>query len=550
MRMIRIPVIALVAVAALGACDTGQPTKQSEAPVAGTSDINPQPREKLKTGGSLRLAIQQWITQYNVGHVDGTQGDGASIVAMIQPQLWTPDDNGTVHANPDVLVSAEVTATSPSQVVTYKLNPKATWSDGKPITWRDFEIQWKTRNGTSKQFGVAGTTGYDQIKSVEKGADDREAKVTFDKPYGDWKSIFDPLLPGDALDTPEKFNQGWIEKVPVWGGPWKIGSMDKTSETITLVPNDKYWGTKPILDSVVYRALDSTAITDAFLNKEIDQAPGRQADAYKRLSAAADTAIRIGARWDETHLTLGSSGPLADVKVRQAIGNAVDRAAIAKAQSSGLPFSVNTLGSHFFMPSQKGYKDNSGEYGKFDVAKAKALLTEAGWAAAAEGQPRTKDGKPLKVSYIVSSGSTSDVPQLVQNMLAQAGVQVDIQQVPGNEFFQKYVNTGSFDLVSFRGVDQIFPSTSLPTYTTNGEQNFGKIGTPEIDKLLTTASAETDPQKAIDLYNQADVLIWQAGHTVELFQTPQISAVRKGLAGYGAFGLRGDKQLVDTGWEK
>ncbi|MEU4244830.1 ABC transporter family substrate-binding protein [Actinoplanes sp. NPDC026619] len=511
---------------------------QSAAPRTGSTDINEQPRSALKTGGTLNLSIQQWISQYNVGQVDGTQGDAQAILAMTQPRLWFLDESAKPSPNPDVLAAAAVTGTNP-QVVTYKLNPAAIWSDQTPITWQDFATQWKTRNGADKRFQISGSTGYDVIANVEKGADEREVKVTFREPYADWQSLFDPLLPGTALDTPAEFNTGWIEKVPVWGGPWKIGTADKTAQTITLVPNPGYWGVKPVLDSVVFRALDSAAITDAYLNSEIDQAPGRQPDDYKRLAGAARTKIRSGGRWDLTVLTLGSKGPLADVRVRQAIGAAIDRDAIAKAQSSGLPFAVHTVGNHFLMPSQDGYADNAAEYGKLDLARAKSLLEQAGYA-----------GKPLKLTYVVSASSTSTVPQLIQNMLAQAGITIELRKVPGNDFFEKYVNTGSFDLVSFRNVDQVFPSLSYPVFLSNGEQNYGRIGSPEIDKLIGQAAAETDHPKQIPLLNQIDVLLWQEEHSIALFQTPQILAVRDGLANFGAFGLRDDRQYVEVGYLK
>jgi glutathione transport system substrate-binding protein len=553
MRRVRVAVTILAAAATvLAACSDGgggPATSQSAAPKTGSTDINPQPREALKTGGTLNLSIQQWITQYNVGQIDGTQGDGQAILAMTQPRLWFQDESATPSANPDVLVSASVTGTNP-QVVTYRLNPKATWSDQTPITWQDFATQWKTRNGTDKRFQIADSTGYDLIANVERGADDRTAKVTFREPFADWQSLFDPLLPGSALDTPEEFNTGWIEKVPVWGGPWKVGTADKTSQTITVVPNPAYWGVRPVLDSIVFRALDSAAMTDAYLNHELDQAPARQPDDYQRLSTAPDTKIRIGGRWDLTILTLGSKGPLADEKVRQAIGAAIDREAIAKSVSSGLPFAVHTVGNHFFMPSQNGYQDNAGEYGKLDLARAKSLLDSAGWVAAADGKTRSKGGRPLKLTYVVSSSSTATFPQLIQNMLAQAGITIELQKVPGNDYFEKYVYRGAFDLVSFRNVDQLFPSQSYTVFRSDGPQNYGGIGSPEIDKLIAQASGETDHAKQIGLLNQIDVLLWQREHSIALFQTPQISAVRQDLANFGAYGLRDDRQYVEVGLTK
>src|SRR6201999_136209 len=109
---------------------------------------------------------------------------------------------------------------------------------------------------------------------------------------------------------------------------------------------------KPKLDSIIYRALDSSSLTDAYLNNEIDYTSAILPEDYKRLVGAPDTDIRQGARWDEVHITLnGGRGPLTDLKVRQAVDLAIDRQGIVAAFSKDLPFPVTTLGNHFFMPN-------------------------------------------------------------------------------------------------------------------------------------------------------------------------------------------------------
>jgi peptide/nickel transport system substrate-binding protein len=66
---------------------------------------------------------------------------------------------------------------------------------------------------------------------------------------------------------------------------------------------------------------------------------------------------------------------------------------------------------------------------------------------------------------------------------------------------------------------------------------------------MTQAARTTDPAQAAALYNQADKLIWQQGHSLELYQRPQLLAVRKGLANFGASGLA-DWDYTKIGWMK
>ncbi|MDX6364086.1 MAG: glutathione transport system substrate-binding protein, partial [Streptomyces sp.] len=351
---------ATLVVAGCGSSDDGAEAKKAAAPKADGQDINVHPLSDLKQGGQVKFPITQWISQYNANTVDGSQGDSSDIAKLLLPDLFDSDAKGAHHANPNFLLSAKVTSTSP-QVIEYQLNPKAKWSDGKSLSWKDFQAQWKALNGTDKDYEAADTSGYDQISKVEQGKDAHAVKVTFDKPYADWQRLFDPLYPAAYIDTPEKFNKAWTEKVPVTGNAFKIGTYDKTAQTITAVPDPKWWGTKPKLDAIVFRVLDFTALTDAYLNKEIDFATALLPEDYKRLVKAPNTDIRRGARWDEVHITLnGGRGPLKDVNVRLAIGAAIDRKGINSTFSKDLSFELKPLDNHFFMPNQKGYQANSG----------------------------------------------------------------------------------------------------------------------------------------------------------------------------------------------
>ncbi|MFC1412775.1 ABC transporter family substrate-binding protein [Streptacidiphilus sp. N1-12] len=546
----------LLALAGCGSSGGGQAAKQSAPPKTEAQGINPQPLDKLRQGGTFKTSIQQWIEQYNPNQVDGTEGDGQAIVQMVEPSLFLADAQGVSHADPDFLLSAAVTSTSP-QVVTYKLNPKAKWSDGKQLSWLDFQAMWKALNGTDQAYQVADSSGYDQIGSVEQGADPQEVKVTFKQSYGDWQRLFRTLLPASAYSTPDEFNKGWIEKIPVTGAAFKIGSYNKTTQTVIAVPDPDWWGTKPKLDKIIFQALGSTASTSAYLSGEIDYTSAVTPEAYKQLSAAPNTDIRTGSRWDEVHLTLnGAGGPLADVRVRQAIGEAIDRHIVATAAGKGLPFTPPVLDNHFFMPGQQGYQDNAGVYGTYDPAAARKLLDQAGWQDNGAGKPRTKDGKPLTLTYVLSNGSAQtsfDVEGIIAQMLQQVGVQLKLQKVPDNDFFDKYVNKGSFDITSFRNVDEIYASMLYSTFQQpTGSQvygNYGRIGSAQVDQLLTRAGSATDPATARSLYNQADQLIWQSGHSLELYQRPEILAVRKGLANFGATGLA-DVDYTKIGWLK
>ncbi len=265
---------------------------------------------------------------------------------------------------------------------------------------------------------------------------------------------------------------------------------------------------------------------------------------YRRLKDAPNTAIRKAAQSDESQITFnGAHGALQDVRVRQAIQLAVDRSAFAKVASNGLPLTLKPLGSHFYMPGTPQYQDNAAQFEHRDVAAAGKLLDQAGWTSPGKGKVRTKNGQPLTETFVVAADNAvgRQIAQLAQSMLGEVGIQVKISPEPADDYFPKYIDRGAFDLAFFRWQPNSYLSQSVTIYQRpqgdNIGQNFGRIGSAQLDQVLDQATQTADPVKAAALYNQADKLIWQEAHSLPLYQTPEVNAVRSTLANYGSQGL-------------
>jgi len=171
------------------------------APPQAGNDINAVAYDQVRDGGDFFWAINSLSPQYNYHQLDGTERDNKNIIDSMMPEIMKADAKSVYQIDPNYLESAELTSTDP-QVVTYKLNPKATWYDGRPIDWTDFEAQWKALNGSNPAYVVSGTTGYDVISSVTQGATPQEVVVTFSSKFADWKGNFLPLYPARRTPTP------------------------------------------------------------------------------------------------------------------------------------------------------------------------------------------------------------------------------------------------------------------------------------------------------------------------------------------------------------
>ncbi|MFD1936405.1 ABC transporter family substrate-binding protein [Nonomuraea mangrovi] len=518
---------------------------QEQAAALPGSSINPVAYEQVKDGGTITLALTQWQQQWNYNQVNGTHATVSDVYDASMPSMGKADDKAELVNNPDYVTEWKMELKGDKQVVTYKLNDKAKWSDGEPITYKDFVAQWRALNGTEKKYQVSSTDGYDRVSSVEKGATDYDVVVTFSKQYPDWKGMFSPLLPAATNSDPAAFNKGWIDKIPVTAGPFKVDSLDQTGKTVTLVRDDNWWGRKAKLDKVIFRALDSGATVNAFANGELDVMEVNPIAAdLKRAKDVPNVDIRKAAAPNWRHITVNGSAPnLTDKSVRQAVQLGINREAITQSDLKDLDWPVQVLNNHLYMNTHKGYVDNSGELGTYNPEKAKQLLDAAGWKM--EGEYRKKDGKELELRFIVPAAYplAKQEGELTQAMLKDVGVKIKVEPVPDDKFFDDYIIPGNFDLVPFSWLGTPFPNGALPqiykqpTGKDNFGSNFPRIGSAELDTLIEKAAGEMDPAKYIEYGNQADKLIWDEVHTIPLYQRPSIFAAKKTVANYGAFGF-------------
>ncbi len=222
--------------------------------------------------------------------------------------------------------------------------------------------------------------------------------------------------------------------------------------------------------------------------------------------------------------------PFDDIKVRQAIGYAVNPAQIA--QFRGADF---TRVAKSVVPSNNlGLNPEPGLV-QHDAAKAKALLAEAGYP----------DGITIKmISSQLPSYATTD--QILQAQLAEAGIKLDLQPVEHATWHQM-IRKDLSPIVDYSAAR--FPVAD--TYLTQFFYSKSAIGEPGqvtnfshcnvADKEIEAARVETDPKKQIELWQQAQKLIVGDVCGVPLTETAQVW-VRNEKLDWG-FELKGSLSL-------
>src|SRR5699024_8686646 len=104
---------------------------------------------------------------------------------------------------------------------------------------------------------AAFTEGYSDIESVEGSNDGKTVTMVYSEPFSEWKSLFNYILPAHVAkeygDLETSFNEGFVKNVPeVSGGPYMV--EDYTDGiSMTMVPNPKWYGEGPHLDTITTR---------------------------------------------------------------------------------------------------------------------------------------------------------------------------------------------------------------------------------------------------------------------------------------------------------
>ncbi|CAA9292421.1 MAG: Oligopeptide ABC transporter, periplasmic oligopeptide-binding protein OppA, partial [uncultured Friedmanniella sp.] len=433
-------------------------------------------------------------------------------------------------------------------------NPKAVWGDGSPIDVDDLTANWKACNGENTKNNCASTDGFDQIASIKSGADKFDVTVTFKDAYPDWAQPFGQPVKAESIADSDTFNNGWKELNNDWlTGPFKVENVNKTEQTVTEVPNEKWWGEKPLLDKISFRVIAVDATPNAFVNNEIDSFDiGSDPNGYQLASGVAEAEIRKAAGPNWRHITINSkAGLLKDKVIRQAIVRGLDRDAIGASDLAGIDWPTTVLNNDIILSNQEGYQDMAELTGiKYDPEKAKADLEAAGWTVGSDGI-REKDGKKLAVKFSVLDGVAAAQNEGLQsqNMLKEIGIKVDIVNVPVDKFGDT-LSGHSFEMIPFSWIGTPFPFANInQLFGTGSDSNYAQLSMPEVDELANQIKVETDKAKRIELANQAAKVIWENVHTIPLYQRPELIATKSNLANYGAFGLTNIK-WQDVGYQQ
>ena len=555
--------VAIAAALTLTACGGGGATgpETAKGQEAGSDlskliSINEKPAADLEQGGKVTLPLGNIGPDFNGFSNNGNSADNTALHRPIDGAAtwgcWDIAFDGKVTPNKDFCESVDSEVKDGKQTITIKVNEKATYNDGTPIDVKAFQNTWNILKSPDAGYDIVSSGNYAFVESVEAGSSDKEVIVKTSQPVYPLDSLFTGII-HPAVNTPAIFNEGFSGDMhPEWmAGPFKLDEYDSAAKTVSLVPNEKWWGTKPVLENVVFRQLESSAQIAAFKNGEIDAMSANTISLYKQLEGTKDSEVRRGQRLFAGGMNINAQ-KITDVAVRKAMFAAVDREAIRNVRFNGLNWQEPSSGSMMLLPFSEYYQDNY-PVKETGPEAAKKILTDAGYTANASGIME-KDGVPVsfKVANFGDDPTSLATTQTLVDQLKAGGMDVGIAQ-HGSADFGKIVGTREFD-VSLSGYTVGADATEGVTQYYNSEVNVNKLGDAELDaEIAKVASIEDDAERnkaAMEIEKKHMAKYYSMG---VLFNGPQISFVRTGLANYGPSLFRSLSQVPDwttLGWEK
>jgi peptide/nickel transport system substrate-binding protein len=428
------------------------------------------------------------------------------------------------------LEEAPVVLSTQPQVVEWRIKQEAVWDDGTPVTSEDLRY-FRELLIDDESLSVE-HEGYDQMSDVS-AVDAKTLRITFEKPYGDYESLFNGVPQAAFLKAqPGGFNTGLDESPGPSAGPYRFEEW-KRGESISLVRNPRWWGTPdPALERIVFRFItDPSAQVDALVNGEVDMiAPDPDVDLIQQVQeASAGRDIRhslsFGPNWDL--LTFNVRNPiLADVNVRRAMIHAIDRNAMLDKILRPISPQGRRLDNFVYMTNHPDYEPHGQQYANADPDAARRLLDQAGWTVGSDGI-REKGGNKLSVRIMAPAGFTrfEQAADLASSQLAPLGIQLRSDNCAVDCVLER-ATKGDFDVLSAGWLGNISTASLIRgIFATSGNQNFGKFSSIAFDELIDQALAVPEARQQAPLANRADEVLWSEVPGLPLYQVPTLFAV-------------------------
>jgi len=458
------------------------------------------------------------------------------MARLVFSGLITYTGNGKIEY--DLAQNLEIS--NDGKTYTIFLRKDAFWHDGKPVTADDVLFTIKTIQNPNYRSTLRPNW---QGVTVEK-IDEATVKFILRTPYAPFiENLTVGIIPKHLWETvgPEQASLHELNLKPVGSGPYKFYKLDKDKDgslvRLELRRNANYYRDGPYLKKIIFIFFkNEEAMLKALRLGEIE---GTAALSNIKLADLDHTRFSIRTlfvpRIFGIFINERNFKPLADKKVREAIGRAINKRAIAENVVGG------ALVSELPLPlTSESSEENLYPY---DLEKARSLLEEAGW--------KDENGDGLREKTFLEKGknvtlplritlSTSDWPDLLKtaetlkSMLKEVGIELVIDARPFADLETSIIRPRNFQLLLF---GQVYGYELDPFPFWHSSQikdpglNISFYANKKADEILETARRIADPAERNQKYSEFSKLITKDIPAIFLYSQLYLYLVPKDILG-------------------
>jgi peptide/nickel transport system substrate-binding protein len=425
-----------------------------------------------------------------------------------------------------------------------KLRQDLTWSDGTPLTSKDFFFTYQMFISSNNQ--VASREPYILLESLET-PDDYTVVMTFGAPYAPWRAVsWHGLLPFHILDPIFKAegtidNAEWNLQPTVGCGPFVFAEWTPGSQ-VRFTANPNYWLGQPTIDEIVIRFVADTEQVSALTSGTGDMGTFFAFSDIPALEAAGLTVNKVFSGFNEGlsfYLNPVYGHPaLQDIRVRQAIAMAIDTQTLLNELFGGQAQAAISYWDN------TPYLDPNLTPWPYDPARAAALLDEAGWMDSNNDGLRDREGVDLSLTYGTTTREIRQKAQaIIREQLLQVGIRLDLIDYPPSLFFSGFAEagpaaTGQLDVyqlssaIRFPDPDTAdFLCDQLASMQNPSGVNWIAFCNQELNDLLVkqisqVGSPDTERQQT---FHQISKIVFERAYFIGLWQDPDVWALNKRL---------------------
>ena len=464
---------------------------QALAPLAGPAPAAAAPEGTLTWGIHVTLA-PKWL-------------DPADTEAFINPFM-------VLYAVHDALVkpmpggentpslAESWTQSKDGLVYEFVLRKGARFHNGDPVTAEDVKFSF------DRYRGAAAKLLHDRVREVQI-VDSGRVRFHLKEPWPDFMTFYGTSATGAAWIVPKKYlekvGEDGFKKAPVGAGPYRVVSSTPGVDLV-MEAFEGYWRKVPAVKRLVFRSMpDETTRAAALKAGDVDIAyllSGPTAEEVKRtaglrLAAAMPPGVvflDLPEQWDP-------KSPWHDIRVRQAAGYALDRAALSQAETLGLSRPTGGLIPRV-LDFSRAYEPPA-----YDPARARRLLAEAGYPSGFDAGDLT----PFPPYFSLA--------EAVGNYLRAVGVRTRMRTMERAAFLTAWREKKLRGVIMGLGAPAGNAATRIEVYVTKGGiYSSGEV--PEIEALFQRQARELDRKKREAMLHQIQQIMYDRAMYVPIYE--------------------------------